>query len=69
MRSGHIDLVQHRDDLQAAFLRDMEDGDGLGLYTLGGVDEQEGTLAGSEGARDFPAEVDVALWWEWVSRR
>jgi hypothetical protein len=33
-------LVQDGDDLQAAFLRNMEDGDGLGLYALRRVHEQ-----------------------------
>ena len=35
-------------------------GEGLGLDALGGVDEEEGTLAGGEGTGDFIGEIDVA---------
>ena len=34
-------------------------GEGLGLDALGGIDEEEGALAGGEGTEDFIGEIDV----------
>jgi hypothetical protein len=38
----------------------VEVGHGLGLDALGGVDHQDGALAGGEGAGDLVGEIDVA---------
>ena len=54
-----VDLVQHRDQLQAGVDRRVGVGDGLGLDALGGVDDQQRALAGGEAARDLVGEVDV----------
>ena len=35
-------------------------GQGLGLDALGGVDDQEGAVAGGQAARDLVGEIDVA---------
>jgi hypothetical protein len=37
----------------------VEIGQGLGLDPLTGVDQQQGALAGSQGAGDFVGEIDV----------
>ena len=57
---GQVDLVQDGDDLEIVFDRLVAVGQGLGLDALAGVDEQDGPLAGRQGARDLVAEVDVA---------
>ena len=38
-------LVQNRNDLEPSLSCHMEDGDGLGLDALGGINEQQGALA------------------------
>ena len=58
--AGQVDLVDHRDQLQAVLDRQVGVGDGLGLDPLGGVDDQQRPLAGGEAARDLVGEVDVA---------
>ena len=35
-----IDLVQHRNDLQIVLERQVQIGNGLGLYALGGINDQ-----------------------------
>jgi hypothetical protein len=40
-------------------VRSVQVGQGLGLDALRGVDQQDGALAGVEGARDLVGEVDV----------
>jgi len=59
-RAGQVDLVEDRDDLQSRVQREEEIAQGLGLDPLGGIHDQDGPLAGGEGARDFVGEVDVA---------
>ena len=57
---GQIDLVDHRDQLEAVLDREVGVGDGLRLDPLGRVDDQQRPLAGGEAARDLVGEVDVA---------
>ena len=58
--AGQVDLVDHRDQLEAGVDRQVGVGDGLRLDPLGGVDDQQRALAGGEAARDLVGEVDVA---------
>ena len=46
-----VDLVQHRDQLEAGFDRRVGVGDRLRLSSLGGIDHQQRPLAGGEAAR------------------
>ncbi len=55
-----VDLVDDRDQLQPVLDRQVGVGDGLRLDPLGGVDDEQGALAGGEAARDLVGEVDVA---------
>ncbi len=57
---GQVDLVDHRDDLQIVFHRGVGVGDRLGFDALKGVDQQQGTLAAGQRARDLVMEVHVA---------
>ena len=43
---GHVDLVDHRDDLQVMVDGHVEVGDRLRLYALCGIHHQQGPLAG-----------------------
>ena len=56
---GQVDLVQHRDDLEVVLDRQVGVGERLRLDTLRRVDDQQGALAGLQGARDLVGEVDV----------
>lgn len=60
LRAVEVHLVYHRDYLEVIVNRHVEVGDCLGLYALGGVDNEEGPLAGGYRAGDFIGEVDVA---------
>ncbi len=44
----HIDLIDHGDDLQVIFQRQVEVGNGLRLDTLGGIHQQQCTFAGGQ---------------------
>jgi hypothetical protein len=55
-----VDLVERGDDREVVLEGGVAVGEGLGLDALGGVDEQDGALAGGQAARDLVAEVDVA---------
>ena len=57
---GEIDLVEDGDDFVVGVERLVDIGEGLRLDALGGVDDQQRTLAGGERARDFVGEVDMA---------
>jgi hypothetical protein len=57
---GQVDLVHHRDDLEARVDRQVGVRQGLRLDPLGRVDHQHGAFAGLQGARDLVGEVDVA---------
>ena len=48
LRGGQVDLVEDRDDGQVALDGHVEVGQGLGLDALGGVDQEDGALAGGE---------------------
>ena len=45
-----VDLVEDRDQLEAGLDRGIGVGDGLRLDPLGGIDDEQGTLAGREAA-------------------
>ena len=60
VRIRQVDLVDHRDDGEPLFVGQMHGGNGLRLDPLCGVDNHEGSLAGSEGAGDFVGEIHVA---------
>ena len=55
-----VDLVKDGNDGQVKFHRGEQMCDGLGLDALGSVDDEDGSLAGLEGALDFVGEIDVA---------
>ena len=57
---GQVDLVEHGHDLQVVLDGLVAVGQGLGLDALGGVDQQDGPLAGGQRPADLVAEVDVA---------
>ncbi len=57
---GQIDLVDHRHDREALFVREMDVGDRLRLDALGGVDDEERAFAGREAARNFVGKIHVA---------
>jgi hypothetical protein len=56
---GHVDLVQDRDDGEVVLDGEVGVGDGLRLDALGGIDKEDGPLAGGEAAADLVAEIDV----------
>jgi hypothetical protein len=55
------DFVEDGYDLDPPFPSDVEDGYGLRLDPLTGVDEKQGSLTGCKGARDLPREIDMSL--------
>ena len=57
---GEVGLVDDGDDGEVELKGGVGVGEGLGLDALGGVDQEDGALAGGEGAGDLVAEVDVA---------
>ncbi len=57
--AGQVDLVDHGDDLEVVLDGHVHVGEGLRLDTLAGVDEEHGSLAGGDGARNLVGEVDV----------
>jgi hypothetical protein len=57
---GKVDLVDDRDQLQVVLGRQVGVGDRLSLHPLGGVDHEQGPLAGGEGPGDLVREVHVA---------
>ena len=58
--AGQVDLVEHRDQLEAALDRQVRVRERLRLDALRGVDDQQRALAGRERAADLVREVDVA---------
>ena len=54
-----INLVDDRDNLQVLLHRQVQVGDGLGLDTLRGIDDEQGALARAQTARDFVGKVNV----------
>ena len=59
LSAGKIDLVDDRDQFEVGVDGLVKVGHGLGLDALGGVDHQDGSLAGGQGPADFVVEVDV----------
>ena len=57
---GHIALVDDGDDFQIMLQCHIKVGDGLCLHTLAGIDHQQSTLAGSDTATHFVAEIHVS---------
>ena len=55
----HIDLVDHRDDLQVVVDGEVEVRNSLRLYPLGGIHQQQAAFAGGQGTAYFIAEVYV----------
>ncbi len=55
-----VDLVQHRDHLDAKVDRGVAVGHRLRLHTLRGVDHQQRALAGGQRAADLVGKIDVA---------
>ena len=55
----HVALVHDRDNLQVMVQRHVEVGDCLRLYTLGSIDNEQRSLAGSNRTAHFVAEVHV----------
>ena len=55
-----VDLVEGGDDLEVVLEGEVAVGERLGLDPLGGVDEEDGALAGGQAAAHLVAEVDVA---------
>jgi hypothetical protein len=58
--AGQVELVEHRDQLEAVLDREVGVGDGLRLDALRGVDDEQRALAGGQRAADLVGEVDVA---------
>ena len=59
LRGRQVDLVQHRDQVQVGVKGQIEVGQRLRLDALRGVHQQDGPLAGGQGAGDLVGEVDV----------
>ena len=55
-----VDLVEDRDDLVIVVERLVDVGERLRLDALGGIDHEQGALAGGEAAVDLVGEIDVA---------
>ncbi len=60
IRTGQVDLVDHRDDLELLGESQVGIGHGLRLNPLRGVNQQQRALARGQAARDLVGEVDVA---------
>ena len=60
VRAGQVDLVDHGDELEALFVGQMHVGNGLGLHSLGRVDDEQRALAGGQAARHFIRKIHVA---------
>ena len=59
VRARQVDLVDDRNDLHPEVDGKVGVGDRLGLDPLGGIDQQQGPLAGRQAARDLVGEVHV----------
>ncbi len=57
---GEVDLVDDGDDLMVVLDRLVDVGQSLRLDPLGGVDDEQGALAGGEAPADLVGEVDMA---------
>jgi len=59
LSGGQVDLVQHRDEVQVGFERQVQVGQGLRLDALRRVHQQHRALAGGQGPGYLVGEVDV----------
>ena len=59
IRVRQIDLVNHRHNRQALFVREMNIRHGLRFDPLGGIDNQERAFARRERSRNFIRKIDV----------
>ncbi len=57
---GQVDFIDDRADLEVVVQGKICVAEGLGLYALGGVHDEDRTLAGRQGPGDFVVEVHVA---------
>ena len=57
--AGEVELVEDGDNLQVMVDGLIGVGQCLGLDALGGIDQQEGPLAGGQAAGDLVAEIDM----------
>ena len=57
---GEVDLVDDRDEDEVVLEGEVGVGQGLGLDALGGVDDQDGAVAGRKAPRDLVGEIHVA---------
>ena len=55
-----IDLVDHRHDRQALFVREMNVRDRLRFHALRRIDDQQRAFAGRERARNFVGKIDMS---------
>ena len=59
VRRGQIDFIDDRNDLQIVFHGQVEIGQGLGFDPLAGINQQQGSLAGSQGTRYFIGKIHM----------
>lgn len=59
-RSGKVDLVDNRNQLEVLFERKIYVAEGLRFNALTGVDHQNGAFARLQGAAHFVGEIDVS---------
>ena len=59
IRRGKVDLVEHGDDLEIRIHREVGIRERLCLDALGGIHDEDCTLAGVQGPRHLVREVDV----------
>ena len=59
LRIGQVDFVDNGNDREVVLQGEEDVADGLRLYPLAGVDQQDRPLAGGEGSGDFVGEIDV----------
>ena len=59
-RRRQVDLIQDRHDLEILIHSQIDIGQRLGLYALGGVHHEDGSLAGGQAPGDLICEVHMA---------
>ena len=59
IRVGQINFIDHRNNLEILFHREMDIGDGLRLHTLCSIDNQQGAFTGAETARNLIGEIHM----------
>ena len=68
-RTRQVDLVEHGDDLEPRFDREIGVGHRLRFDALGAIDQQNGALARLQRAGDLVAEIDVARGVDQIERQ